>query len=70
MASTDGATIDSGKLPIKWTAPEVRILIRICKEIIFAVAGTETFSFLKQIRHVEFWGAALGDLLLGPSALP
>ncbi len=23
LASTDGATIDSGKLPIKWTAPEV-----------------------------------------------
>ena len=23
LASTDGATIESGKLPIKWTAPEV-----------------------------------------------
>ena len=23
LASSDGATIDSGKLPIKWTAPEV-----------------------------------------------
>ena len=23
LASTDGANIDSGKLPIKWTAPEV-----------------------------------------------
>ena len=28
LASTDGATIDSGKLPIKWTAPEVRNLIQ------------------------------------------
>ena len=26
LASTDGATIDSGKLPIKWTAPEVPTL--------------------------------------------
>ena len=26
LASTDGATIDSGKLPIKWTAPEVEHL--------------------------------------------
>ena len=25
LASTDGATIESGKLPIKWTAPEVSI---------------------------------------------
>ena len=25
LASTDGATIESGKLPIKWTAPEVGI---------------------------------------------
>ena len=25
LASTDGATIESGKLPIKWTAPEVRL---------------------------------------------
>ena len=26
LASTDGATIESGKLPIKWTAPEVGIV--------------------------------------------
>ena len=26
LASTDGATIESGKLPIKWTAPEVSIV--------------------------------------------
>ena len=25
LASTDGATIESGKLPIKWTAPEVSL---------------------------------------------
>ena len=24
LASSDGATVESGKLPIKWTAPEVR----------------------------------------------
>ena len=25
LASSDGATVESGKLPIKWTAPEVRL---------------------------------------------
>ena len=69
LASTDGATIDSGKLPIKWTAPEVRNLIQDLQGGNFAVAGTETFSFLKQIRHVEFWGASLGDLLLWEGSL-
>ena len=28
LASTDGANIDSGKLPIKWTAPEVGFFLR------------------------------------------
>ena len=26
LASTDGGTIESGKLPIKWTAPEVGVV--------------------------------------------
>ena len=29
LASSDGATIESGKLPIKWTAPEVGYQFRI-----------------------------------------
>ena len=29
LASPDGAAIDSGKLPIKWTAPEVRLISKI-----------------------------------------
>ena len=65
LASTDGATIDSGKLPIKWTAPEVKHKRRSLKrDKIDAVTGFEAFPFLQQIRHVEFWGAPLGDLLL------
>ncbi len=28
LASTDGVTIDSGKLPIKWTAPEVSFILQ------------------------------------------
>ena len=37
---------------------------------IFAVAGFAAFPFFQQIWHVEFWGAAVGDLLLWESALP
>lgn len=50
LASTDGATIDSGKLPIKWTAPEVKRLTQDLEtDDIFDVSGSEAFSFLQQI---------------------
>ena len=28
LASSDGVAVDSGKLPIKWTAPEVGLILR------------------------------------------
>ena len=41
LASTDGATIESGKLPIKWTAPEVINLHVPEQDMCCEVAATE-----------------------------
>ena len=67
LASTDGATIDSGKLPIKWTAPEV--FCNVWKKTTCNLAGIEAFSLLQQVWHVELRRVALGDLLVRKSAL-
>ena len=58
LASTDGATIDSGKLPIKWTAPEV-IMYKLWPHIMFCFLKKE--DYLQSCRH---WG-----ILTSPTSL-
>lgn len=73
------STQDTAKLPVKWTSPEA-LREKVCESdphhhISNDVRGhsvrlslvSEVFH---QIRRLEFWSSALGDLFLRPRAVP
>jgi hypothetical protein len=51
LASTDGATIDSGKLPIKWTAPEVPVQFSLGIQRILILPDTGTYPVRLDTRY-------------------
>lgn len=73
------STQDTGKLPVKWTAPEALRekvskgpgvnpspeLSRINADFLIHMA-----EIFHQVRCVEFWNPSLGNLFLWASALP
>lgn len=74
LAREECYNLDVGKLPIKWTAPEALKGGVSEEEIYFGVAVLYTnvcvlSAVLQQIRCVELWCFAVGDLLVWSGAL-
>ena len=45
-------------------------IVNFCISSNLLCLGSPAVSILEQVRHVELWSAALGDLLLWAGALP
>ena len=60
---------EKGKFPIKWTAPEALKDGVSGKSVVLHVLNFFKV-FLREVRCVEFWYTAMGNLFIWKSALP
>lgn len=73
LAREECYNLDVGKLPIKWTAPEaLKNGVSFCDNLETVALFNKCclyLAFFQQIRHVELWHTAVGNLFLWPRAL-